>query len=114
VLEQETVRHFGEALRVAWRRLTPREALALAFKFRHGLPQRTVARLLGVGEARVSRLVHAGVEKVKAALQEGSAADPGETWADRGRCWTVLTRVVREHLQSAAGPSDSPKERSGT
>jgi len=111
-LEEETARRFGDALRLAWATLTPREALALAFKFRQGVPQRTMARLLGVGEARVSRLVHTGIARLKAAIEE-RGGDLGEAGTDPARGWAALIRIVREHLQSTADPSDSPGERPG-
>ena len=55
-------------LLAAWRDFTPKEALALLYKFRDGLPQTTIAAMLRVGEPRVSRLLARGIDRLREAL----------------------------------------------
>jgi DNA-directed RNA polymerase specialized sigma24 family protein len=79
----EAARRLEGALPAAWIRLTEREALALLYKGRDGLPQTTIARLLGVGPPRVSRILDAAYQRLRDALEASvgagvrEAPDPG-------------------------------------
>jgi DNA-directed RNA polymerase specialized sigma24 family protein len=87
---------FGEA----WSALTPKEGLALLYKYRDGLPQTGIARLLDVGPPRVTRLLQQGVDKVRSALVRrlGAAA------ADEGPgLWTALRSAVERSLAIPGG-----------
>ena len=55
---------WNAAVAAAWQTFTTNEALALFYKHRDGLPQKTIAALLGVGEPRVSRLLSRGIERL--------------------------------------------------
>lgn len=72
------------ALEAAWARATPNERFVLVGKFRDGLEQRALARSLGVGAPRVTRLVQQVVEKVRAVVATalGGGGDAGPE-ADR-------------------------------
>lgn len=98
------------ALASAWSRLTTNEKLVLALTFSDGVPQRATARILGVGEPRVSRLVSQALRKIKSqarhlssVLSEGSVHSgyPG---------WAVLREAVRSQMAVlAAGlPAHDP------
>jgi RNA polymerase sigma factor (sigma-70 family) len=102
--QDETSRRFSAAIGRAWRELSPQERLALLGKHRDGLTQRRIGALLGVGEARVSRIVSAGVEKlagrVRAALSE-TGGPSGEA------LWAALVEAVGSRL-AREGPLDAP------
>ncbi|MFO0931220.1 MAG: sigma-70 family RNA polymerase sigma factor [Planctomycetota bacterium] len=76
--QAEQARRLHEALPVAWSRLTDREAVALLYKGRDGLPQTTIARLLGVGPPRVSRILDAAYERLRDSLGSVLGVAPGE------------------------------------
>ncbi len=71
----EASERFAGCVRAAFSRLTPKEALAVQFRYADDLPLRRIAGLLGVGEPRVSRLVQAGVERLREWMR---------------RCWQFL------------------------
>ena len=66
--DAETALLLGEALREGWATLTDREALALLLRIRDGVPQVDIARILGVGEPRVSRMISGASEKLRACV----------------------------------------------
>ena len=98
--ESEVGTRFAEALGAAWERLSAQERLALAFKHRDGLSQRDVGLRLGVGEARVSRVVASGVQTlgawIRSALPDG--VEPGA-----GPGWDALLSAVAGHWARVAG-----------
>ena len=94
-------------LLAAWRDFTPKEALALLYKFRDGLPQTTIAAMLRVGEPRVSRLLARGIDRLREALAAviGSRRDrlsPSE--------WAAVRTALERRLATfpiAAPPTDA-------
>lgn len=114
LLHAERAGAIAETLARTWRTLTPREEAALALRYGDGLPQREIARLLEVGEPRVSRLLSAAVAKLRSALRaaapfaESGGGDPEASW-----------RLLRDALaRRLAIPRSTtlpdPKERHGT
>jgi DNA-directed RNA polymerase specialized sigma24 family protein len=116
--EAEAASRLALRLPAAWARLTPRESLVLLFQCRDGLPQRTIAALLGIGAPRVSRLIDGAHARLRAALSSPSSLDCG--------CFDVphdaLRRVVEQFLATsfldlrpgegrAPGPPASPEPR---
>lgn len=99
--DEESAERAAEALTHAWTNLTPRERLVLALKFRDGLAQRSAARLLGIGEPRVSRLVGQALGKVRAALVQ--AVDGVED-----RQWPALRDAIRTRLAILAAELRPP------
>ncbi len=70
--DDEARRRFAAALERAWQGLSSQERLALVAKHRDGWSQRQVGALLGLGEARVSRIVSAAVEEsLRGPLRDG-------------------------------------------
>ncbi|MDJ0976586.1 MAG: sigma-70 family RNA polymerase sigma factor [Planctomycetota bacterium] len=116
-LDQETRERVDTALRAAWEACTPKERLALLFKYRDGLAQRRMAQILEVGEPRVSRLVKQALAKLAAAvadhLPEGLREDAMAAAAESvGEALTTLGAAEPPpHADgpppdgSAAGPS---------
>lgn len=104
---EETAR-FAAAFAAAFSGLTAQQRLALVLKHRDGLSQREVGGVLGVGEARVSRVVAAALQHLVAALGPGPDAGPVEPAA-----WEALARSVRLHLASCALPCIPPVGRTG-
>ena len=101
----------ADALTGAWSRLTTRERLALALKYRDGLTQRSVARILGVGEPRVSRLVRRALEKIEGPLRAAAGTIEDHQWS--GLRDAVQTRLAilaaglrpsSEGMQPTGGP----------
>jgi RNA polymerase sigma-B factor len=59
-----------DAISEAWRRLPELERRILVLRFRHDLPQRRIAELVGYSQMHVSRLLRRAVGKVLAAPEE--------------------------------------------
>jgi RNA polymerase sigma factor (sigma-70 family) len=103
LVEEETVRRFRVSLDQAWGDLTPRERLVVLLKFRDGLSQKDIARLLGVGEPRASRLVQAGLARLREAVAFQLRSTVAEG-AD-GTLWKTLRDAVAGRLARSEGPS---------
>jgi RNA polymerase sigma factor (sigma-70 family) len=69
LVDDETAARLSQALAETWPKLTPREALALLYRYADGLPQTRIAALMGVGEPRVSRLLKKALSRLRAGLQ---------------------------------------------
>jgi DNA-directed RNA polymerase specialized sigma24 family protein len=106
--EAETARRFGDALRIAWARLTSNEALALALKHHDGLRQRDIARILGVGPPRVSRIVRSAVGKLREGMRPVLGTD--------SLPWPALRDALGAHLASLGtqGPTTRGRDPSST
>ncbi len=106
-LETEAVARFQGAIAGVWSTLTPRERLAFLLKHRDHLSGREVARVLGVGEPRVSRILASGLEKIRAAVARGiPGTPPGSRTPDRDT-WMALTDALERHLATLeAHPHD--------
>jgi RNA polymerase sigma factor (sigma-70 family) len=95
----ETSSSLREGLEDAWSELGAKERLVLVLKYRDGLPQTSIAQALGVGPPRVSRLVAAATDKVRAAVRRRL---PASEAGDPDRVWRALRDAVGRHLASAA------------
>ncbi len=95
VIAEETARRFQSALAAAWTALTPRERLAVLLRHRDGLAGKEVARLMGVGEPRVSRLLEAGLSRLKEALHR---LMPSAMSAPDSVVWNAMAGVLAQHL----------------
>jgi RNA polymerase sigma factor (sigma-70 family) len=108
----ETRRRFAGALERAWQGLTSQERLALVAKHRDGWSQRQVGALLGLGEARVSRIVSAAVEKLRGPLRDavgpGDDADGLDEAALAGEIATFLARTGPLAPPSGGGTRSGP------
>ena len=99
LLDVETAGWLEEALGEAWKRLAPREAAALRLKFKEGLPQKQIAILFGVGEPQVSKILKAGVEKIRSEVDRRLREDLPGRWTDRDGLWSALRDAIGEHLE---------------
>jgi DNA-directed RNA polymerase specialized sigma24 family protein len=97
VLDGEARVRFDRALEDAWARCTRNERLALLGAHRHGLLHREIARLLGVGRPRVTRLLAAGVARLKEAVIGALGRD-----AAGADTWHALRASVENHLAEVA------------
>ena len=84
---REEAARLERAVRGALEGLTRREREAILGKYRDGLSQEDIARRMGVGSPRVSRLLAAAHGKIGRAVRAeagGAAPEPGEdaSWAD--------------------------------
>ena len=67
--DSELGARLAQHLRDAWVALPPRWRLALALRYVQGLQGVEIARLLGVGAPRVTRIVESAVAKLRASLE---------------------------------------------
>jgi RNA polymerase sigma factor (sigma-70 family) len=109
----ESAQRLLGALDAAWERLTERERLALLLRYRGDLPQTRIAVLLGVGEPRVSRLLGAALERLRAAagpvLDQAEAQLPGVAaalarWLATRGGYGAPTDVARPSPERSRGP----------
>jgi len=117
----ESTARFAAAFHRAWEGLTGQERLALVAKHRDGLTQRRAGELLGVGEARASRIVSAAVGKLADSLRE--AGFPGDDESDATVVRALADAIGRrlassgplEHLQGVGSAGlPSPEGGCGT
>lgn len=107
----EDAQRLTAAFAEAWERLKAQERLALVLKHRDGLSQREVAVQLGVGEARVSRVVSAAVATLAGAMRAALGDDGG---VERGApTWDALALAVGRHLATCGSRSIPPADSSG-
>lgn len=69
----EAAATLASSLRQAWRELPARSRLAVALRYVDGASGADVARILGIGQPRVSRIVDAAVKSLRAALETASS-----------------------------------------
>ena len=91
---------FAAAFDRAWPTLSTQERLALVLKHRDDWTQRRIADAIGVGEARVSRVVSGAVAKLSSALSGAIAAAAGDR-ADV--LWSAFAATLANRLASS-GP----------
>jgi RNA polymerase sigma factor (sigma-70 family) len=101
----ETGREFAEALDEAWRCVTPREALVVLLRHRDGLPQTEIARLLGIGEPRVSRMLSSAAEKLRSVVVRRVGSDPAS-----GHEWAAIERAVADFMATLPRTADPSSE----
>ena len=106
LLDAEAARALDEAFRAAWKDLTPKESLAVLLKYRDDLPQTAIARVLDVGEPRVSRILSAALEKIRAAIR---TRVPEGLGLDAERVRPTLRDVVAATLASSGGGAELPR-----
>ncbi|MCA9315423.1 MAG: sigma-70 family RNA polymerase sigma factor [Planctomycetes bacterium] len=95
----EIDQRLGQALEEAWGGLTLRELEAVVLKYRHHLPQTEIARVLGVGPPRVTRLLQSATQRLRAALETQFELRPlevGESHALRHAVAQLLERAAVE------------------
>lgn len=95
IVDAEEALALDRGLAEGWRRLEPLERLAVVWKHRHGLPQRRIAALLGLGEDRVSRLLDRAIAKLRGAVAPTLGASRGEHDTPG---WAALVARLSEHL----------------
>lgn len=106
--DDETAALFAAALREAWPTLTDREAVAIRLRYGDGLPQTAIARLFGVGEPRVSRILASAEDRLRAAV--GRRLGPGPAGlGDPGRLRGLLRDAVAERVATPRASADSSR-----
>ncbi len=108
VSDAETASRFEEALRRGIARLTEREVRAFVGRFHEGYSQREIAAFLGVGEPRVSRLVGAGVSKLRTAVRQGLDGEVRLEGFWRGGVWKELRKAVSRLMEQPPEATDPP------
>jgi len=105
--DAEMRRGFEDAFRMAGASLTPRERLALVLRFRDGLGQAEIARLLHVGTPRACRILQGGVGKLREWIGR-FRGEGGRTVEER--TWTALREAAASYLANPEPPADPEKE----
>jgi DNA-directed RNA polymerase specialized sigma24 family protein len=108
--DPRVARAVAAALDAAWAAFTPKESLAVLWKHRDGVPQRTIAAALGVGESRVSHLLARAAEKIRAAVARAFGGDPGLAAPETREEWEALRAVVATGLSSRAPAPPLPRD----
>jgi len=98
LLSEEAAQRFQAALAEAWATLTARERLAVLLRHRDGLSGREIARLMGIGEPRVSRLLEAGLARLRDAVRRRMPDTPPGTSTPDSAMWQALGEVLGRHL----------------
>lgn len=108
--DAEAVAQLEALLPAAWARLTRQESLALLFKCRDGLPQATIANLLGIGAPRVSRLVESAHARLRSAFASNAVRGAGIAHAHRGALRGVIERFLATSFPEARpGGAQGPR-----
>lgn len=108
---REVGRRLVSAMGAAWSGLTAREQLVLLYKFRDGLPQQAIARLLGIGDPRVSRLLDRSIEKLRSAAQHSLRGEMSMRGDVSEGLWVRLQEALAGYLQAIPPAQiDSPVE----
>jgi RNA polymerase sigma-70 factor len=105
MLAEEAERSLSRALEAAWERFTARERLVLVLRFREGVSQQRIAALLQVGEPRVSRIVDAAIEKIRAHVH-GPPRSGAPARVNVGQAWPALRAALERHLATRVVPGD--------
>jgi RNA polymerase sigma factor (sigma-70 family) len=106
VAAAEAAARLTDALREAWTDLTDAETLALLAKYRDDLSQQAIARLLGVSESRVSRVVERARTKLASAIRRRFQRDG----APDAATWQALCAALTEHLSTEVVPVPPPRK----
>jgi RNA polymerase sigma factor (sigma-70 family) len=107
VAGRDAAARFDRGLERAFLALTPRERLALVLKHRDGLAQQEVARVLGIGPPRVSRLLASAVDRLRDAVGRDAGTDLD------GRI-AVLADVLARRLATCADVPAPPGKGAAT
>ena len=110
LIGRETGERAAAALRASFDELTANERLCLLYRFHDQLAQREIARLLAVGEPRVSKLIGQALGKLRPALLRAAG--------EEGPLDEHLRRRVRDAvaicLESLRGRVERPARRGGS
>jgi len=102
----ETGRAFALALSDAWRSITPREAVVVLLRYRDGLQQTQIARLLRIGEPRVSRTLSSAAEKIRSAVLRRVGSEPGGDDRDSRHASAEIERALAEFMATLPRSTD--------
>jgi len=108
LIDAETRELTTRALEAAWRSLSLREREVVCLRYRDGIQQKAIARMLGIGESMLSRMLQRAVERIRASVVEEFSAGGSGIAALRETSWDVLRDSVTKLLQSSAPKRDSP------
>lgn len=109
LIDRESDEKLRQSLAHAWEQLTSRERLALAFRYRDGLAQNHIARLMGVGEPRVSRLLTTATDRMRGILQRTWDGSPSSDRDWKQTC-SILQQFFAERRQVCSSLSDNPAD----
>jgi RNA polymerase sigma factor (sigma-70 family) len=108
--DAETGRLLGDALEDAWPRLTRKELEAVVMKYRHDLPQATIAEVLKVGAPRVTRLLQSAARRLRASIESRLGAVPSVggseyAWSEVGAAVARLLGRAETESEAKSAPS---------
>jgi RNA polymerase sigma factor (sigma-70 family) len=97
----------GEMLRES---MSPRERLAFLLKYEKNLPQRQIAKMMKIGDSRVSRLIQQGYTKVREALATEFGEDIAREPLPPDELLLALGSRQDGHRHPSS-PQDGPQEK---
>ena len=100
--DRESVDSLRGLFRAAFADLTPRERLVIDFRYRLGVRQIEIARLLRVGPPRVSRILAHAVGKIRESISALEPSAPGT--------WEQLAAAMQTFLAEQGQPSAAPND----
>jgi RNA polymerase sigma factor (sigma-70 family) len=103
--DAETAGQFSTRFAAAWSSLSDRERLALLLRYRDGVAQIDIARLLRVGPPRASRILSRAVERIRAWVCAGTRHEPPDAGA---RLWAAMRDAVRDRMATIAPAAAHP------
>ena len=101
-MEAELEERGRAAMESAWHTLTAQETVAVLAKYRDGLSQREITRLLGVGDSRVSRILDRATRRIGKAIRQRLESD------DFPRFRAALASAIENHLANREKSTDYP------
>lgn len=99
VAAQESAARIGAELRRAWNDLPARHRIAVAMRYVHGSSGTAIAKVLGIGQPRVSRLVDAAIARLRAAVAAVPSVGDGTMQRD------LVRQQLAAELANLAGPA---------
>lgn len=109
-LDDEMLGRMRREFDAACRLLTPKESLALHYRYARDMKLDGIARILDVGIPRVSRILESAVERLKKALHASLGEGPRRSWPESESFWTALRGALRDYV---ATPAPGPDQATG-
>jgi RNA polymerase sigma factor (sigma-70 family) len=109
-IDGETLTRTAGELRRLWSGLTPLERQGISLRYRDGIQQKSIARMLGVGESRLCRLLQRAVDRIRETVVRGLPRGAHGEVALRESEWNAIRDAMADLLQSPPPTTDPPSE----
>jgi len=105
----EAVAALRRMIGAAWSTLDDRHQLALVLKYRDGVAQKEIARVLRVGEPRVSRILGTAQGRLREAAAMCARELDTDALAQQPTFWRLMAGELAESLQVSSDVDDPPE-----